>query len=155
MIVVDASLAVKWILWERDSRAAIDFLRYHRDDLHAPDLLFTEVAQAIVRRHNEGRAAGLDIQDDAREALHKWTALWADTAVQSHRLNPHWLSEAGLMAMELGHPLQDRIYLALARELSCDLATCDAKFRAKAVDLYPDIRLLSDYDLPPVPILNI
>ena len=55
------------------------------------------------------------------------------------------LHRAALIALTLGHPLADCIYLSLARELRCGLATCDGKFVERAVRLYPEIRLLEDY----------
>ena len=50
------------------------------------------------------------------------------------------------IALELGHPLTDCLYLALAIDLDCELATCDVKFRAKAAPIYPRIKLLADFN---------
>lgn len=47
--------------------------------------------------------------------------------------------------MRLGHPVKDCLYLALAMELRCDVATRDAKFIARARKIYPAVRHLSDY----------
>lgn len=141
MIVVDASLAVKWMLWEEDSAAALGFLRRFGRELAGPDLVFVEVAGAIVRRANERK----DIREDAFRAIQKWTVAWADHAVKTYRVTQRRLSAASALAINLGHPLKDCIYLALAAELDCDLATCDARFRSKAIDVYPRIKLLTDY----------
>lgn len=146
MIVVDASLATKWILWEVDSRRALRFLFQPEQDLCAPDLLFIEVARAIVRRANERK----DIEDDSIEALRKWTTRWGEHVIKPYRVTQHRLFVAGQLAIRLGHPLADCIYLSLAMELSCELATCDAKFRTRAADIYPKIKLLSEYDLSSV-----
>ena len=69
IVVVDASLAAKWMLWEADSRDALRFLLHRGRELCGPDILFTEVAGAIVRRANERK----EIAADALEALRKWT----------------------------------------------------------------------------------
>lgn len=143
MIVVDASLAVKWMLWEDRSDEALTFLFANGRNLCALDILFVEVAGAIVRRANENKA----IAEDARVALDKWTVAWGDHAVTPHRVTQVRLRRAANLAIDLGHPLKDCLYLVLAMELNCDLATCDAKFAAKAKALYPDVRLLSDYDV--------
>lgn len=146
MIVVDASLAAKWVLWEEDSRRALQFLVKYGDALCAPDIVFVEVGQAVIRRANEDKT----IAEDALEALRKWTTRWGGHVLRPHRVTQRRLWEAGRLAVELGHPLKDCIYLRLAMELSCELATCDAKFRRRAVKSYPDIRLLSDCDLSDV-----
>ena len=44
----------------------------------------------------------------------------------------------------LGHPVRDCVYLALAMEFGGELATCDAKFSAKAQTIYPKVKLLAD-----------
>jgi len=141
MIVVDASLAVKWTLWEADTPAAIDFLRAHGEALAAPELIFIEVAGVIVRRGNENKA----LQGDALRALDKWTIAWSDHILKNYRVTQRRLFNASSMALTMGHPLKDCIYLALAKELGVELATCDARFQAKASSLYPRIRLLADY----------
>jgi len=143
MIVVDASLAAKWVLWEADSRDALRFTLFPGRSLCGPDLLFTEVAGAIVKRANMKKG----IEADALEALRKWTIAWDDHIVKPHRVTQRRIYEAGKLALTLGHPLQDCIYLGLAMELSCELATCDEKFRANALGIYSAVRLLHEFDL--------
>lgn len=58
------------------------------------------------------------------------------------------LIAASALAIQLGHPLKDCLYLALARELGCALATCDVRFRNRALEAYPDIKLLTYYVRP-------
>ena len=140
MIVVDASLAVKWVLWEIDTPAAIEFLRTEGPRLAAPELIFIEVAGVIVRRGNQDKA----LQGDALRALGKWTVAWTDHVVKNYRVTQRRLFNASSMALTIGHPLKDCVYLALAKELSAELVTCDARFRDKALALYPHIRLLTD-----------
>jgi predicted nucleic acid-binding protein len=140
MTVVDASLAVKWMLWEADSGDALAFLS-SGGDLVAPDLLFIEVAGAIVRRGNENKA----MQADALRALEKWTIAWSDHVVKNYRVTQRRLFTASKLALQIGNPLKDCIYLVLAMELKCDLVTCDARFRSKALPIYSGIRLLGEY----------
>ncbi|MEY2883369.1 MAG: hypothetical protein RL490_1093 [Pseudomonadota bacterium] len=140
MIVVDASLAAKWLLWEADSPAALQFLGRHRDEICGPDILFVEVASAIVRRGNIDKRLG----EDALRALDKWTLSWRDHAVRPFGVTPQRLFDAGKLALVLGHQIHDCLYLALAIELDCDLVTCDVKFAEKAVGVWPRIRQLAD-----------
>lgn len=141
MIVIDASLAVKWMLWETDTPKALSFLRAHYRELVAPELIYIEVAGVIVRTGNRDKS----LSADALRALNKWTTAWSDHVVKNYRVTQRRLFNASSMALSIGHPLKDCIYLALAKELKAELATCDTKFRDKAVTLYPHIRLLEDY----------
>lgn len=145
MIVVDASLGAKWILWESDTRLALRFLFDHGRNLCGPDTLFTEVAHAIVRRANIARSHGEDIREDALEALRKWTIAWGEHAVKPHRVTQRRIHDAGKLALSLGHPLPDCIYLALAIELESPLVTCDASFQVKARELYGNVHLMKDF----------
>ena len=52
-LVVDASVAVKWLVAEEDSSAA-DRLLAGGDDLHAPRLMASEVANALWRKARMG-----------------------------------------------------------------------------------------------------
>jgi predicted nucleic acid-binding protein len=141
MIVVDASLAAKWVLWEAGSGEAFDFLSLHQGELAAPELIFIEVAGAIVRRANEDKS----LREAALLALEKWTIAWSDHVVQHHRVTQRRIHTAATLAVRLGHPLKDCIYLGLAMELKCPLVTCDVAFTRKALALYPDVRLLNDH----------
>jgi predicted nucleic acid-binding protein len=141
MIVVDASLAAKWMLWEDDSAAALAFIRNHADQLCGPDLLFAEVASAIVRRGNIDKP----LRADAIRALDKWTISWEKHIIKPHRLTQARVFKAGRLALDMGHQIYDCFYLALAIELKCDLATCDLKFAEKARQIWPEVKLLADY----------
>ncbi|MFN3389220.1 MAG: type II toxin-antitoxin system VapC family toxin [Allosphingosinicella sp.] len=141
MIVVDASLAAKWILWEVDTPAALGFLRAHAKRLAAPDLAFVEVAGAIVRRGNMDKT----LKGEALLSLRRWSATWASQAVKAYPVTESRLLGASSLALQLGTPLKDCLYLQLAMELECDLATCDVRFRDKAAGLYPGVKLLSEY----------
>jgi predicted nucleic acid-binding protein len=141
MIVVDASLVVKWILWEADSPLALAFLREYGRELCAPEVVFTEVAGVIVRRGNMDKS----LHADALKALQKWTVAWSDHVVKNYRVTQRRLFIASSMALQIGHPLKDCLYLALAKELGCELATCDARFKAKAASIHSPIKLLSEY----------
>ena len=52
-LVVDASVAVKWLVAEEDSDAA-DRLLAGGDDLYAPRLMVSEVANAVWRKARMG-----------------------------------------------------------------------------------------------------
>jgi predicted nucleic acid-binding protein len=136
-------LATKWLVLEADTARAFSFLDRHSVDLAAPELLLSEVGGVIVRHAN----MRLITADQASAMLEKWTSMWRDGLVRPFNLTPKLIGEAGEIAFALGHPLPDCIYLALAIGLEGSLATCDAKFHAKAAPHFPQVKLLDDFDL--------
>ena len=56
--------------------------------------------------------------------------------------SPDLLVRAANLALELGHPLKDCVYLALAMDLDCKLITCDAKFASKASVKWGNVQVL-------------
>lgn len=138
--VVDASLATKWVTTEAGSLDAWRFAERYGTDLHAPDLLHVEVMGALVRSANER----VITRDAAGLALSEWTTFWNEDRLRTHRVTQGLAHEAARLAIELGHPIKDCVYLALAEELGCALATCDAKFRDRAVGRGRRVRLLAE-----------
>jgi predicted nucleic acid-binding protein len=116
--VVDASIAVKWLLPEDHTEAAQRALsRTH--ELLAPDLIWSEVCSALWKQWRRGRlpsdAARVLIQDFRRYPL---------------RIAPSeaLLSEAWDIAEEFGRSIYDSLYLALAVRRGCPLVTADRAF---------------------------
>jgi predicted nucleic acid-binding protein len=79
------------------------------------------------------------------EAAYRSLDVWSDIVHGIVVLIPedHDLPAALKLALELNHPLQDCIYLALAERFDAPLVTADEKFAAKAHARYPRVRLLS------------
>ncbi len=138
MIVVDASLVVKLFRGEPDSDLAERIYAEHQGELAAPDLLAIEVAAALVRNANMVKSSRPFIE----MALAEFGQVLRDATIALHRLDERQLAVAAKYALDLGHPLKDCIYLALAIELGCDLLTCDAKFAAKARGVWAGVRVL-------------
>ena len=137
MIVVDASVAVKWLLPEPGADAARR-LRDSGEWLLAPALIRVEVAAAIARKSRFGELE----RRDAATAADLWSRSIDDGVIA---LLP---DEADLprgfhLALELKHPLQDCLYLALAERLGAELFTADKKFAARAGPSHPMVRALA------------
>lgn len=140
MIVVDASLAAKWFLPEDGRDAALRFLARYTDRLHGPDILLTEVSGAIIRRPNIDKP----FRNESLALLAEWWLVWERMA--TYRATAESVEQASYLAPDLGHPLPDCLYLQLAIEHGCVLATCDEKFRVKALHRYDQVRLLHQVD---------
>lgn len=134
-------MAAKWFLAEAGSDAARDFLGQWAFRLIAPDLLLTELAVAIVRQANTDKAK----MQQATALLKDLRQMYSDGVVRTERLDAQRVDGAAALAISLGHPLPNCVYLQLAIEFGCELATCDTKFRDRAIAIYPGVRLLSEY----------
>ena len=115
-IVIDASVALKWVLDEPGSEAAVTL----RDqELVAPALWLAEAVNALWRRARIG-----EITDD--EAASRFSELM-NAPVASIAIEPH-LEAALELAAEIGHPVYDCIYLALALHHGTHVVTADRRF---------------------------
>lgn len=121
-LVVDASVAVKWVIPEEGStraRALLGAAARGEARLLAPDVYVAEVANVLWKRsHLIG-----DLRDDeAREALENTLAtlptLAPSTALASQALE---------LALTFGRSLYDCLYVALALRASCPLVTADRR----------------------------
>jgi len=135
MIVVDTSVALKWVLPESDRALALTALDL---PLIAPDVWRVEAANGVRRAF----AMGQMNEDEARDCLSSLTGTPVqDVAAAS-------LLQSGLdLAMSLRHSIQDCLFLALAIERDCRLLTADVKFRDLVMarsDLGPRIVLLAE-----------
>jgi predicted nucleic acid-binding protein len=132
-IVIDASVALKWVLDEPGSNEAAAL----RDQqLIAPALWLIEAANALWRITKLGHIT----PDEAAERL----AELRNAPVATLAVEPY-LGHALDLATAIGHPVYDCLYLALAVRHHTYVVTADRQF-ASAANL-PDfsgcIRLLS------------
>jgi predicted nucleic acid-binding protein len=133
-IVVDASVALKWVISETGSDLA-DALLDH--DLIAPVLWLTEAANALWRRTRIG-----DIT--AEQAIVRLSNL-RKAPVTSLAMEPH-LDQALKLATEIGHPIYDCLYLAVALHHDTHVVTADRRFAftANISGLMDRVRLLAN-----------
>ena len=117
VLVVDASVALKWVVEEEGSEAA---LALKGRDLAAPSLLRVEAANALrtlAAREAIAPAAALDLLSLLQEA--PMDLVEPDDALERRAL---------AIALELGHPVYDCVYLALAERMGRRLVTADSRF---------------------------
>ena len=136
VLVVDASVTLKWLLPEVDSAAAMALIG--RRALAAPELMLVEAANALATRVRRRELNPLE----ARTSLMDLYAIQIDF-VADHHLVPAALS----LAAALEHPVHDCLYLALALERSAIAVTAGRRF-GSAVNAHPyltgRVRLLHD-----------
>lgn len=117
--LVDASVAVKWFIQsEIHHKEANAFLYAFGGDLEAPDIIMAEVANVLWKKHLRG-----EIDDHhAREAI-----LETRDYIDAFHFSANFIDRALDLAMELGHPVYDCVYLACAEATDRTLITADAR----------------------------
>ena len=127
-LIVDASVAVKWLFTEERSVESRQLLA-HRIVLHAPDFVLTEVASVIWKKARRNEIA------DAHPYLEELARL-PDAVVL--RPSADLVAHAAAIALEIDHPIYDCLYLACAEVEGAPLVTADGKLRA-AAQTYPGV----------------
>lgn len=119
-LVIDASIAIKWVVQEEGSEAALALRT--RAELIAPDLMIAECANILWKKVERNEVSKSEALIAAR-LLQR-----ADVDILSTR---NLLEPATRLAIELEHPAYDCIYLALAIEMDCRFGTADKAFVRK------------------------
>lgn len=119
-LVVDASVAIKWFIPERDSPEAVRLLE-SGVSFSAPDLIGPEIANTLWKKTRRGEinssdaAAILTAFEKLNVEIHSSAAL---------------LPAALELAMSLDRSVYDCLYLSLAIAQDCAVVTADEKFAA-------------------------
>ncbi|MGN6573805.1 MAG: type II toxin-antitoxin system VapC family toxin [Pseudolabrys sp.] len=123
-LVVDASVAVKWVLSEPGSPNARSLQA--EGGLIAPSLIAAEVGNALWKAVRRDGFARQDALDAIRTILLAFDAL---IPIEDLRLRALELS------LDLGHPIYDCFYLALAERERAPLVCVDGSLKTKAKKL--------------------
>ena len=116
-LVVDASVAVKWLVDEEGSDAARQ-LALEDHALHAPRLMASEVGNALINKVRRG----LIDPDTARllgSHIAEMPVQWCEDESVS--------ADAIQIALSLGRPVYDCVYMALAHHVSGQVITADSR----------------------------
>lgn len=138
-VVVDASVAVKWLVAEAGTDTALALLG---DELHAPDLIHAEVANILWKKQLRGEIDPELAAYSAEVLTHVQMQIEACATL---------LIDAVALAVRLGHPAYDCFYLALAQRMGVPLVTADKRLAARCQpsdtpDLGGFVRLLTAPD---------
>ena len=119
-LVIDASIAVKWVVEEEGTPEALALRQ--KAKLIAPELLVAECANILWKKVQRGE-------------LLKDEALLAARLLQGAEIEllPMWslFETATRMSIEIDHPAYDCLYLALAVEKKCRFVTADERLLRK------------------------
>jgi predicted nucleic acid-binding protein len=141
-VVVDASLAVKWVLSEPYAEQALAIAKdWAARDIRptAPWLLLVEVSDVLHRRTLLGQISPLQ--------AHELATAFLGLGIEI-RESPQLHIRALELALELQQPaIYDTHYLALAEILDCDLFTADERFFNSVKERQPRVKLLGEFEV--------
>jgi predicted nucleic acid-binding protein len=119
-IVVDASVAAKWLIREYDSDRAVELLS-GACELHVPDLCIAEIGNMLWKRVRRG--------DITSEHAMKAVLVASELPAEIH---PHssLVARAFHIAQDTNLTVYDALYVALAESLETELITADNRLAA-------------------------
>ena len=119
-MIVDASIAFKWIANEADTDLANRLLTI--SDVTAPTLLLVEVGNGIWKKALREEIDGAVSFSDEIRSLSRIVTIIEEV---------EYIPRALELARELNHAIYDCVYLAMAEAHDEVVVTADAKFIAK------------------------
>lgn len=122
--VIDASVAIKWVVSEPDSAEAI--LIQEKLPLAAPDLIIAECANILWKKVRRGELESGEAVTAARILRQ------SDVEILPTR---HLMQSIIRLAIDLDHAAYDCVYIALAEENNWPMVTADARLRRKFIQL--------------------
>ena len=141
-VIVDASLAFKWLVEEENSDRATALARLWDDEgtqVAAPPLMPFEVANALHRRVLRGEIT-VGIASDLMQDLMSLGITYHAT--------PNLHSRALALATQLKQgAAYDAHYLALAESLGCEAWTADQRFYRAANSYFDNMRWIGEVNL--------
>ena len=143
-MIVDTSLAVKWVAVENDSYMAVRLAEsWSRAKIavSAPDLMAFEAANALYSKAYWGHVSYADARD-------MMMSLMAIPLVYHQSASLH--SRAMELAEVLGQDMvYDSFFLALAEFLDCEFWTADKRFYDAAQKTHPRIHYITEAEPTP------
>jgi predicted nucleic acid-binding protein len=122
VIVVDASVVVKWFVKETGHSLALGLIERELE-LYARDLILVESANVLWKKLKMGEVT----KEQAEDACALMSDFFSQIVPSRFLLGP-----AFGFAQFLDHPVYDCLYLACAERLGAKLVTGDDRFAGKA-----------------------
>jgi predicted nucleic acid-binding protein len=115
-LVIDASIAVKWVVEEEGTPLAVMLRQNHR--FAAPDLLLAECANILWKKTQRNELTPAEASMAAKLLERSNIELFAMQGL---------LAKATEMAISLGHPAYDCMYICLAASRNWRFVTADER----------------------------
>jgi predicted nucleic acid-binding protein len=119
-VVVDASVAIKWIVAEEGHPEALRLSE--RQPLIAPDWVLAESANVLWKKVRQGQLEGAQ----ARLGLDFIRSAYAELVPSSELLD-----RALAIALEADHPVYDCLYVACSEQRDAELVTADTRLAGR------------------------
>ena len=135
--VIDASVAVKWLIFEELSDRAVALARSNNHFI-APRMIMTEVANALARKAIQGAMSSQDAKQQFAKLPYFFDEIASVDDVVANALHN---------ACQFRHPVYDMVYVEVARRRGIQLITADQRLSSKLAnsDLASCILMLSDW----------
>jgi predicted nucleic acid-binding protein len=134
-LVVDASVAIKWVVAEEGRAEALD--RAAGAELIAPDFVLIECANILWKKVRLGQVSSSHAHDGLAFVQRGFSRL-----LPTHSLIPAAMS----LAIEMDHPVYDCLYLACAEHEGITLLTADRRLAGRAGRRSDRIQVLGQQD---------
>lgn len=145
-VVVDASVAVKWVVMEShtiQARALLLACSEHLRPIVGPPHFAGEVANALLQRTRSRELARRLSSSEAQRALQTFLSVTIE-----QRAPAGIYDDAYQFAVELNLPtVYDSLYVVLARMLGAELWTADQRLINALGSSAPWVRFIGDYPL--------
>jgi predicted nucleic acid-binding protein len=143
-VVVDASVALKWVLFEEfndQARALYEDALNARRPIFAPPHFLSEVTSALYQRTRTREPVRHLSEDEAHEALTRFSRFHVATSEPENLYG-----RAFVFARDNRLPsLYDSIYVVLAQMIDVKLWTADQRLFTTASPVAPWVRWIGDY----------
>jgi predicted nucleic acid-binding protein len=141
--VLDANVAVKWVIAEADSANALQLRDDFRNAVHellAPDFFPLEVLHALTRAERQGRIL-------PAQGGHFWRDVMQTCPVLFPSIPLGARAYAISSSARIG--IYDCLYVALAEREGCEMVTADDKLLRNLQGPFPFLVALSSLPAPP------
>jgi len=119
ILVVDSSVAIKWVASEPGTQEAVALLRF---ELHAPDLLIAECTNVLWKKARRGQMSAAAVDEAVTLFGRAGLVLYAALPLMRDALK---------LSASLDHPAYDCLYLALTESLDAAFVTADERLLNK------------------------